>query len=113
MTVLEGSWGLALTIIAAAVVSDAWRVAGALVASRIDEASLAYGYVKAVATALIAAIIAQLTLYPTGPMSEVPVVLRLGAMALGFAAYLATRRSMVAGTIVCEAVLIVGVAWLG
>jgi hypothetical protein len=70
-----------------------------------------YTLVKCVATALIAAIIAKLVLYPTGLLGEIPLWLRIGAMAAGFAAYLATRRSMVMGTIVCTAVLATGVAW--
>jgi len=113
MSGLEGPWGLSIVIVAAAAVSDVWRVLGAVVASRIDETSAAYRLVKAVATALIAAIIGRLALYPTGAMADVPAWLRVGSMAVGFAAYFATKRSMVVGTIVCEALLAGGVFRVG
>jgi len=109
MTILTESWGLPLTILLAAVVSDAWRVMGAFVAARIDERSVTYRLVKAVATALIAAIIARLTIYPTGAMGEVPLSLRIGSMGLGLVAYLAARRSMVVGTAVSEIALAGGI----
>jgi branched-subunit amino acid transport protein len=111
VTEAGGTWTLAAIILAAAAVSDFWRMLGAMVSARIDESSPAYTLVKCVATALIAAIIAKLVLYPTGLLGEIPLWLRIGAMAAGFAAYLATRRSMVMGTIVCTAVLATGVAW--
>jgi hypothetical protein len=104
---------LPVIVLAAAVVSDAWRVVGALAAARIDEASPHYRWVKAVATSLIGAIVAQFVMFPTGTMAEVPLALRVGSMAAGLCAYLASRRSLVVGTLVCEAVLAGGVAWWG
>jgi hypothetical protein len=102
---------LPLVVLAAALVSDAWRVVGALVAARIDEASALYRWVKAVATSLIAAIVAQFVVFPTGTMAGVPLALRIGAMAAGFLAYRLARRSLVVGTLACELVLAAGVAW--
>ena len=81
---MTGFWAIPAIILAAAIVSDVWRVLGALVASRIDEASTLYSFVKAVATALIAAIVAQFVLFPTGAMAGVPLWLRVGSMAAGF-----------------------------
>ena len=107
------SWSLPAIILAAAVVSDFWRVLGALISARIDENSASFRFVRCVATALIAAILARLVLYPTGTMAEVPVGLRIGAMACGFIAYRLANRSMVVGTLVCEVLLAGGVAWLG
>lgn len=107
------SWSLPAIILAAAVVSDVWRILGALVSARIDENSPAFRLVRCIATALIAAILARLVLYPTGLLSEVPALLRVGAMAAGFAAFWFANRSMVVGTLVCEALLVGGVAWLG
>jgi hypothetical protein len=111
MNAAGGTWPIPAIIVAAAIVSDFWRVLGALVASRIDETSHLYRFVKCVATALIAAIVAQLVVYPTGRMAEVPLLLRLGSMAAGFAAYLVTRRSLMIGMVACEVVLAAGVAW--
>jgi hypothetical protein len=111
--IFEGPWGLALIIVAAALVSDVWRLMGALLASRIDEGSLVFRYVKAVATTLIAAVIIRLTLYPTGELAQTTMWLRLGALASGFAVYLIARRSVALGLLVAEIVLIIGAAWMG
>jgi hypothetical protein len=100
---------LVLAIFAAAAVSDFWRVLGALLASRIDERSQLFRLVRAVATALVSALLVRLVVYPTGAMASVPLALRLGSMAVGFVAYLALRRSLVAGTLACEVTLAGGV----
>lgn len=107
------TWSLPAIILAAAIVSDAWRWLGALVSARIDEGSATFRLVRCVATALIAAILARLVLYPTGLLAEVPAALRVGAMAAGFAAYWFTGRSMVAGTLACTALMVGGAVWLG
>jgi hypothetical protein len=107
------SWSLPAIILAAAAVSDFWRVLGALLSARIDENSASFRFVRCIATALIAAIIARLVLYPTGAMAEIPAWLRVGAMGCGFAAYRAANRSMLTGTVVCEALLAGGVWWIG
>ncbi|MFN8831084.1 MAG: AzlD domain-containing protein [Labrys sp. (in: a-proteobacteria)] len=107
----DGSWTFVLIVVAAAIVSDAWRFLGAVVATRIDEGSLVFRLVKAVATTLIAAVVIRLTLYPTGILAETPVLLRLGSLVVGLGLYLATGRSVAIGLAGAIAVLVVG-AWL-
>lgn len=101
----------ALVILAAAAVSDFWRVMGALVSARLDESSQTYRLVRSVATALIGAVIARQVLYPTGLMLTVPMWLQLLALVVGFLGYRVTARSMLAGTLACECVLVTG-TWL-
>ena len=52
--------------------------------------------------------IAKLTLVPPGALAAVPLTVRLAAIAIGFLAFLAVRRSVFAGLIAGEAALIVG-----
>jgi hypothetical protein len=56
----------------------------------------------------VAAVIANLIVFPGGVLADTPMALRVGAAAAGFAAYLALRHSMLAGIIAAEAVLIAG-----
>jgi hypothetical protein len=47
--------------------------------------------------AVLAAVIAKLVLAPPGALASVPLALRLAAIACGFLAFLAVRRSVFAG----------------
>jgi hypothetical protein len=85
-----------------------WLVLGVFIGDRISEESNAMVLVRTVATALVAAVIGNLIVFPGGALAETPLLLRLGAVAVGFGAYLALRRSMLAGIVVAEALLIAG-----
>jgi hypothetical protein len=64
-----------------------------------------------VATAILAGVIAKLTLFPPGALATVPMSVRLAATAVGFLAFLVLRRSIMAGVLVGEAALIAGTLW--
>ncbi|MEM9223720.1 MAG: AzlD domain-containing protein [Pseudomonadota bacterium] len=105
-------WGLspALAILLiAALPTHIWRWLGVLFAGRLDERSQVFVWVKCVATALVAAMIAKLVLAPTGPLLAVPFAARLGAIAVGFGAYIFSGRKLLVGVIGGEVALIA--AW--
>jgi hypothetical protein len=58
-------------------------------------------------------VIAQILVLPPGALATVPGPLRYGAVALGFAAFVATRQSILAGVVCGEAILLIGKWWLG
>jgi hypothetical protein len=64
--------------------------------------------VPAVAIALLAGVITKIILFPPGTLASVPAVIRLAAIICGFAAFLRVRRSVFAGVIAGEVVLILG-----
>jgi len=88
--------------------SEAWRWLGMLVGRGLNENSEIILWVRAVATALVAAVVARITLFPPGALAAVPVEVRLAALGLGFLAFVIFRRSAFAGVIVGEVVLIGG-----
>jgi hypothetical protein len=57
---------------------------------------------------VLAGVIAKLILFPPGALASVPLVIRLGAIGCGFLAFLAMRRSVLAGVATGEVVLILG-----
>jgi hypothetical protein len=81
------------------------------VAHGLDEGSELVVWVRAVATAVLAGVIAKIILFPPGGLADVQLTVRLLAIAVGFAAFLSVRRSVFAGVLVGEAVLIVGAYW--
>ena len=97
-----------LVILAGFLPTDVFRFAAVLFSRRLDEDSEALIFVRAVATALLAGVIARLVLFPTGDLAGVPLWLRLITIAAGVAAYLLFRKSVFAGVIVAEVVIVGG-----
>jgi hypothetical protein len=91
--------------------NEVWRMLGIVVAHGLDESSQLIVWVRAVATGLLAGVVAKIVLFPPGGLAEVPLAVRLSAMAVGFAAFVVVRRSVLVGVLAGEAVLIVGAFW--
>src|SRR5215208_381546 len=88
--------------------NEVWRLLGIVAARGIDEDSELILWVRAVAVAVLAAVIAKLTLVPPGALATVPLAVRLAAITCGFLAFLLLRRSVFAGLVTGEAVLFAG-----
>ena len=88
--------------------NEVWRLLGVLLARGLDEDSELLVWVRAVANAVLAGVIAQLILTPPGPLAAVPLSIRLTAVVIGFVAFLAIRRSVFAGVIAGEVALVAG-----
>jgi branched-subunit amino acid transport protein AzlD len=88
--------------------NEVWRVLGLVIGRSIDEDSALFVLARAVATAVLAGVIAKIIVFAPGALAGVPLAIRLGAIACGFAAFLAVRRSVLAGVAVGEVVLILG-----
>lgn len=101
-------WPYLFILVAGWLATDFWRFLGVFVGDRIAEDSSAMVLVRTVATALVAAVIANLIVFPGGALAATPLALRLGAAGAGFAAYLVLSQRIVVGILVAEAVLIAG-----
>ena len=109
-----GDWhALLLLVIAGFLPNEVWRMVGLWFVSGIDESSEVLVWVRAVATAILAGVIAQILVQPPGALASVPDWLRYGAVAAGFAAFLLARRSIFAGVVCGEIVMLAGKWWLG
>ena len=88
--------------------NEIWRWLGFALARGIDEGSEIIVWVRAVATSVLAAVIAKLIFFAPGALASVPLSVRLIAMTAGFAGFIAFRRSVFAGVVAGEAALILG-----
>jgi hypothetical protein len=88
--------------------NEVWRMLGLALARGLDENSEILVWVRAVATAILAGVVAQLIFFPAGALAAVPMSVRVAAALAGFAAFLLIRRSLFAGVLVGEAVLLAG-----
>jgi hypothetical protein len=98
----------ALLLLVGFLPTEIWRMLGLLVARGIDEESEFFVWARAVAIAILAGVIAKIVVLPPGVLTGVPLSVRLGAIACGFVAFLALRRSVFAGVVAGELVLTVG-----
>jgi hypothetical protein len=104
----SGLWPYLLVVMAGYLPTDIWRWLAVIFARRLDEDSEWMIFVRAVANALVAGVIARLVLFPTGDLVSVPLAVRVGAVAGGFLAYFLARRSNLAGILAGEAIMIAG-----
>jgi hypothetical protein len=93
--------------------SEIWRWLGIVIGRGLDEQSEIILWVRGVATALIAGVVARIVFIPPGALASVPLEVRLAALAAGFFAFLFIRRSAFAGVVAGEAVLVAGALAFG
>ena len=99
-------WQIAFILIAGWIATDLWRVVGVLLGNRVDEKSEILVLVRAIATALVAAVIAQLIVFPSGALADhTNIVARVTAATAGFVAYLGSGRKVAVGVLTALAVL--------
>jgi branched-subunit amino acid transport protein len=114
MSEFIGDWhALAVLFVAGVIPNQIWRMLGLWFGGGIDEGSELLVWVRAVATAILAGVIAQIVVQPPGALASVPGFLRYGSVAAGFAVFLLARKSIFAGVIAGEIVLLAGKWWLG
>ena len=108
-----GDWHALLILLLAGVIpNQIWRMLGLWFGGGLDEESELLVWVRAVATAILAGVIAQILVQPPGALASVPGWLRYAAVAAGFVAFLVTRRSTLAGVICGEFVMLAGKWWI-
>ncbi|WP_244316705.1 AzlD domain-containing protein [Pannonibacter tanglangensis] len=110
---IAGFWPYVMIVVAGWLATDIWRWLGVLAAGRLREDSELLVFVRAIATALVAGVIARLILFPTGALEATPMALRVAAAATGFAAFLLLRQQVILGVLAAEVVLIGGWLLLG
>lgn len=110
MNVFIGSelWPYVLVIVAGFLPTDVWRWLAVISARKLDEDSEIMIFIRGVATALVAGVIMRLVLFPGGDLEAVPLYVRAGSVAIAFVVYFLFRRSMLAGVLAGEAVMILG-----
>ncbi len=109
-----GDWHALLVLFFAGFLpNEVWRMLGVWLGGGIDESSELLVWVRAIATAILAGVIAQIVVDPPGALASVPGFLRYGAVTAGIAVFVATRRSIFAGVVSGEVVMLAGKWWLG
>ena len=103
----DGFGGYLSLLLAGTLTTQMWRWMGALLGSRLAVDGAVFLWVRAVATALVAAMVSRMLLFPTGALAGVPFGIRIGAFLGGLAIYFASRRNLGAGVVGGALVLLV------
>jgi hypothetical protein len=106
MSGYEGLWGYLVLVLVGFLPADVWRLLGVIIGRGLDEESELLVWVRAVATAVLAGVIAKILFFPPGSLATMPLSVRLAAIGAGFAAFLLVRRSVFAGIATGEVVLV-------
>jgi branched-subunit amino acid transport protein len=88
--------------------NEIWRALGLVLARGLNEDSEIVVWSRAVATAILAAVIAKLIFFPSGTLDNIPLAVRIAAAACGFVAFICIKRSVFAAVFVGETVLLLG-----
>lgn len=108
---LADLWPYAALLLVGFLPNEMWRALGLVLARGLNEDSELVILSRALAAATLAGVIAKLILFSGGALALTPVGVRLGAAAIGFAAYMLVRRSVFAGVATAELALFAGSLW--
>lgn len=104
----EWWWPFLFILLAGWLATDFWRYLGVYLGGHLSEDSDLLVLVRAVATALVAAVIGNLIVFPSGALADTTLALRVASAAAGFGAYLVLGRRILVGILAAEAVLALG-----
>ncbi|MCC2098367.1 MAG: AzlD domain-containing protein [Hyphomicrobiales bacterium] len=93
--------------------SEFWRVLSLYIVRGVDPQSELMEWVRAVSTALLAAVVANIIVSPSGALAQVPLLARVGAMVLALAVFLAFRRFVFGGVASGVAAIIAAAFYFG
>lgn len=107
-TVVAELWPYLVLLLVGFLPNEMWRALGLVLARGLNEDSEVVVWSRAVATAILAGVIAKLILFSSGSLAAIPLPVRVGAAVCGFLAFLTVKRSVFVGVTVGEAALLLG-----
>jgi Branched-chain amino acid transport protein (AzlD) len=103
----------ALLILVGVLPNEAWRMLGVVLARGLDENAQVIVLARAIATAILTGVVGKLVVFAPGALASVSLGTRIGAAALGLAAYGLARRSVLAGVVVATLAMMAGMLVFG
>ena len=101
-----------LVVLGCGLATFVWRGLGVLVVRRIDPEGPFFKWIACVSYAMVAGLIFRMLMMPESDLAQVSLPLRLGAVAIAFAAYHIFGRRLVAGVLAGGGSLAAMAQWL-
>lgn len=108
MTLTAELWPYFVLVVIGFLPNEVWRLLGLVLARGLNEESQIVLWSRAVATAILAGVVAKLIVFSNGALANIPLGVRMTAVVIGFSAFLLVRRSALAGVLAGEAALLIG-----
>jgi hypothetical protein len=106
--IISALWPYFLLVLLGYLPNEVWRVFGLVLARGLNEDSELVVWSRAVATAILAGVIAKLIVFSPGALLSIPLPVRVTAVVCGFIAFLAVKRSVFVGVAIGEVALLLG-----
>ncbi len=106
--VVHELWPYLMLVLLGYLPNEVWRALGLVLARGLNEESEVVMWSRAVATAILAGVIAKLIVFPPGALTAIPLAVRVGAAVCGFFGFLLVKRSVFVGVVAGEAALLMG-----
>lgn len=106
--VINALWPYLLLVTLGYLPNEVWRLLGLVLARGLNEDSEVVVWSRAVATAILAGVIAKLIVFPPGALASIPLAVRVSAVVCGFVAFVVVKRSVFVGVVAGEATLLIG-----
>jgi hypothetical protein len=104
-------WPYLLIVLLGYLPNEIWRFLGLWLARGLDEDSEIVIWSRAVATAIVAGVIAKLIVFSPGALAAIPLHIRVIAVVCGFVAFLVAKQSVFVGVAAGEAALLIAGAF--
>ena len=102
-----GLYDWLLLLIVILVFHESWRWAGLFLGRGVKTDSELFQWVQCVATAIVAALVMRLVLFPAGVLADVSIHARLAALAIGAVVYVASGNRLAVGVAAGTGALVV------
>lgn len=105
-----GAWAPYVALLIAGILpNEVWRWMAVAVSRGLDESSAIFEWVRMVSTCLVAGVVAQLMIEPSGALAAVPDLWRYGAGLAAVAGYFLSRRRVLVGVLSGVATIACGI----
>lgn len=98
--------GALAVVLAAVAATFVWRALGAVLVGRVDPDGPVVRWFALTSYALLAALVVRLLILPSGSLAELPLAIRLGAMAITLAVWWLSRRRVLPAVLAGSACIV-------
>lgn len=109
-----GAWAPYIVLLIAGILpNEAWRWMAVVLSRGLDESSAVFEWVRMVSTCLVAGVVAQLLIEPSGALAAVPGIWRYAAGVVAVAGFFLSGKRVLVGVLSGVGTIAVGVITAG